>query len=195
MNREAMIKELFPDVKTVWWPLLFRRAKLQVSGYPDRGCFRCWRALRTKEYTASDSNDITSVVQTAVSEVDVIYIQQDNTMATTWKPSITSLFRQVFRSLPVRKASVPDVVLQRFLSATMISDHTACQMAYDILVNGAGCHNDGDQDCTTGNKKSTMQIFVPSLNHTSLMIMLQLKQNNLSSMQQVKALNRFSIML
>ena len=34
-----------------------------------------------KEYTVADSNDIASVVQSAVSEVDVIYIPTDNTMA------------------------------------------------------------------------------------------------------------------
>ena len=120
-EQEAMIKELFPDVKTVG--ILYCSAEpnskyqaTQIEAALDAD------GIAYKEYTASDSNDITSVVQTAVSEVDVIYIQQTTQWQTTRKPSITSLFRQVFRSLPVRKASVPDVVLQRFLSATMISD-------------------------------------------------------------------------
>ena len=37
--------------------------------------------INGKEYTVSDSNDIASVVQSAVSECDVLYIPTDNTMA------------------------------------------------------------------------------------------------------------------
>ena len=38
-------------------------------------------SISYKEYTVSDSNDIASVVQSAVSECDVLYIPTDNTMA------------------------------------------------------------------------------------------------------------------
>lgn len=39
--------------------------------------------IEYKEYTASDSNEIQSVTQTACSEVDTIYIPTDNTMASS----------------------------------------------------------------------------------------------------------------
>ena len=75
-----MIKELFPDVKTVG--ILYCSAEpnskyqaTQIEAALDAD------GIAYKEYTASDSNDITSVVHTAVSEVDVIYIPTDNTMA------------------------------------------------------------------------------------------------------------------
>ena len=116
-----MIKELFPDVKTVG--ILYCSAEpnskyqaTQIEAALDAD------GIAYKEYTASDSNDITSVVQTAVSEVDVIYIPTDNTMANNTETINNIALPAGIRSLPVRKASVPDVVLQRFLSATMISD-------------------------------------------------------------------------
>ena len=81
-EQEAMIKELFPDVKTCRYPLLFRRAKLHSIRLPRSEAALDADGIAYKEYTASDSNDITSVVQTAVSaNVDVIYIPTDNTMA------------------------------------------------------------------------------------------------------------------
>ena len=117
-EQEAMIKELFPDVKTVG--ILYCSAEpnskyqaTQIEAALDAD------GIAYKEYTASDSNDITSVVQTAVSEVDVIYIPTDNTMANNTE-TINNIALPA--GIPMRKASVPDVVLQRFLSATMISD-------------------------------------------------------------------------
>ena len=79
-EQAAMIKELFPDAQTVG--ILYCSAEpnskfqaTEIEKYLDE------EGIGYKEYTASDSNDITSVVQTAVSEVDVLYIPTDNTMA------------------------------------------------------------------------------------------------------------------
>lgn len=90
-----------------------------------------------KEYTASDSNDITSVVQNAVSEVDVIYIPTDNTMANN-----TETINNI--TLP---AGIPVIAGEEGICsgcgvATLSISYydigyKAGQMAYDILVNGA----------------------------------------------------------
>ena len=103
-----------------------------------------------KEYTASDSNDITSVVQTAVSEVDVIYIPTDNTMANN-----TETINNI--ALP---AGIPIIAGEEGICsgcgvATLSISYydigyTAGQMAYDILVNGA--------DITTMEIKTAPQV-------------------------------------
>ena len=75
-----MIKELFPDAKQ---SVSFTVPQSQTPSIrlPRSRSALDADGIAYKEYTASDSNDITSVVQTAVSEVDVIYIPTDNTMA------------------------------------------------------------------------------------------------------------------
>ena len=122
-----MIKELIPDAKTVG--ILYCSAEPN-SKYQASKIEEALDAdgIAYKEYTASDSNDITSVVQNAVSEVDVIYIPTDNTMANNTEtinnitlpagiPVIAgekgicsvSLRRSVVRSLRVTKHFFPNV--------------------------------------------------------------------------------------
>lgn len=79
-KQEDMILEIKPDVKKVG--ILFcssepnsaYQAKLMKDELKKD-------KIEYKEYTASDSNEIQSVTQTACSEVDAIYIPTDNTMA------------------------------------------------------------------------------------------------------------------
>ena len=135
-DQEAMIKELFPDAKTVG--ILYCSAEpnskyqaTQIEAALDAD------GIAYKEYTASDSNDITSVVQTAVSEVDVIYIPTDNTMANN-----TETINNI--ALP---AGIPIIAGEEGICsgcgvATLSISYydigyTAGEMAYDILVNGA----------------------------------------------------------
>ena len=93
--------------------------------------------INGKEYTVSDSNDIASVVQSAVSECDVLYIPTDNTMAGNTE-SINNI------ALP---AGVPIIAGEEGICsgcgvATLSISYydigyTAGKMAYDVLVNGA----------------------------------------------------------
>lgn len=148
-EQEAMIKELFPDAKTVG--ILYCSAEpnskyqaTQIEAALDAD------GIAYKEYTASDSNDITSVVQTAVSEVDVIYIPTDNTMANN-----TETINNI--ALP---AGIPIIAGEEGICsgcgvATLSISYydigyTAGQMAYDILVNGA--------DITTMEIKTAPQV-------------------------------------
>lgn len=135
-DQEAMIKELFPDAKTVG--ILYCSAEpnskyqaTQIEAALDAD------GIAYKEYTASDSNDITSVVQTAVSEVDVIYIPTDNTMANN-----TETINNI--ALP---AGIPIIAGEEGICsgcgvATLSISYydigyAAGKMAYDVLVNGA----------------------------------------------------------
>ena len=112
----------------------FHREKLQASEFEkalDED------SISYKEYTVSDSNDIASVVQSAVSECDVLYIPTDNTMAGNTE-SINNI------ALP---AGVPIIAGEEGICsgcgvATLSISYydigyTAGKMAYDVLVNGA----------------------------------------------------------
>ena len=75
-----MITELFPDAKTVG--LLYCSAEPNsvfqiqtIRGYLEA------KGLTTAEFSFADSNDVASVVESAVGAVDVLYIPTDNTAA------------------------------------------------------------------------------------------------------------------
>ena len=79
-QQAAMLRELFPDVKTVG--LLYCSAetnsKYQVDvirGYLEEAGLTC------EEFAFTDTNDVTSVTQKACDSSDVIYIPTDNTAA------------------------------------------------------------------------------------------------------------------
>ena len=79
-QQAAMLRELFPDAKTVG--LLYCSAetnsKYQVDvirGYLEEAGLTC------EEFAFTDTNDVTSVTQKACDSSDVIYIPTDNTAA------------------------------------------------------------------------------------------------------------------
>lgn len=131
-----MLEELFPDAKTVG--ILYCSAEPN-SKYQAAEFEKALDAdnISYKEYTAADSNDIASVVQTAVTEVDVIYIPTDNTMAGN-----TETINNI--TLP---AGIPVIAGEEGICkgcgiATLSISYydigyKAGEMAYDILVNGA----------------------------------------------------------
>ena len=79
-QQAAMIQELFPDAKTVG--LLYCSAEPNsvyqcdvIEGYLNG------IGIETARYAFTDTNDVTSVTQTAAAASDVIYIPTDNTAA------------------------------------------------------------------------------------------------------------------
>ncbi|MBQ8879193.1 MAG: ABC transporter substrate-binding protein [Lachnospiraceae bacterium] len=75
-----MLQELFPDAKTVG--LLYCSAEANSQYQVDTiKAFLEEKGYACEFYAFSDSNDLSSVVTTAVSEVDVIYVPTDNTVA------------------------------------------------------------------------------------------------------------------
>ena len=79
-HQAAMIQELFPDAKTVG--LLYCSAEPNsvyqcdvIEGYLNG------MGIETARYAFTDTNDVTSVTQTAAAASDVIYIPTDNTAA------------------------------------------------------------------------------------------------------------------
>lgn len=79
-QQAAMLQELFPDAKNVG--LLYCSAEPNSQYQIDTVKAALEDLGYTCEYYAfSDSNDLSSVVTTAVSESDVIYVPTDNTVA------------------------------------------------------------------------------------------------------------------
>ena len=79
-QQAAMIKEWFPDKKTVG--LLYCSAEANSQYQVDVMTAELTKLGYTcKPYSFTDSNDVSSVTQKACGEVDVIYIPTDNTAA------------------------------------------------------------------------------------------------------------------
>ena len=132
---EAMLKELLPDAKTVG--ILYCSAEPN-SAYQAKKFEEALDkdGIKYKEYTAADSNEIQSVVTSAVDECDALYIPTDNTMA-----SNTEIINNI--CLP---AKVPVIAGEQGICsgcgiATLSISYydigyRAGEMAYEILVDG-----------------------------------------------------------
>lgn len=135
-QQEDMLVELYPDAKHV--AILYCSAEAnskyqatEFEKYLDED------GISYKEFTASDSNDIGSVVQSATEYADVIYVSTDNTMAQN-----TEAINNI--ALP---AGTPIIAGEEGICkgcgvATLSISYydigkKAGEMAYDILVNGA----------------------------------------------------------
>lgn len=156
-RQEDMLLELFPDAKKVG--ILYCSAEPN-SAYQASEFEKYLKedGISYQEYTVSDSNDITSVVQNAVSEVDVIYIPTDNTMASNTE-SVSNI------ALPAR---IPIIAGEEGICsgcgvATLSISYydigyKAGEMAYDILVNGADITTMEIQSAPAVTKKYNAQI-------------------------------------
>lgn len=135
-QQEDMLLELFPDTETVG--ILYCSAEPNSSFQAQQ--FEQYLeedGIAYQEYTVADSNDIASVVQSAVSEVDVIYIPTDNTMAGNTE-SINNIALPAGVPIIAGEAGICSGCGVATLSISYYDiGYTAGEMAYDILVNGA----------------------------------------------------------
>jgi putative ABC transport system substrate-binding protein len=135
-QQAAMIQELFPDAKTVG--LLYCSGEANsvyqctvIEGYlKDMGYDVQWFAF-------TDTNDVTSVTQSACDAADVIYIPTDNTAA-----SNTEAIANVVLAEGVPVVAGEEGICSGCGVATLSISYydmgySAGEMAYEILVNGA----------------------------------------------------------
>lgn len=135
-EQAAMLQELLPDAKTVG--ILYCSAEPN-SKYQAEKFMEAIQAdgIKCIEYTAADSNEIQSVVTSAVSEVDAIYVPTDNTMA-----SNTEIIKNVCvpAGIPVI-AGEQGICTGCGIATLSISyydiGYRAGEMAYDVLAKGA----------------------------------------------------------
>ena len=135
-EQAAMLKELLPEVKKVG--ILYCSAEPNSKYQADLFKEALQKDnIECKEYTAADSNEIQSVVTSAVSEVEAIYIPTDNTMA-----SNTEIVKNVCvpAKIPVI-AGEQGICTGCGIATLSISyydiGYKAGEMAYDVLANGA----------------------------------------------------------
>lgn len=134
-EQEKMLKEMFPNVKQVGIIYCSAEAnsKYQATLF---GNALTADGIAYKEYSAADTNEISTVVTTAISECDVLYIPTDNTMA-----SSTETIKNI-----VVPAGIPVIAGEEGICsgcgvATLSISYydLGCktgEMAYEILVNG-----------------------------------------------------------
>ena len=135
-EQEKMLKELFPDAKNVG--ILYCSAepnsKFQATNFEK---YLDEDGISYKEFTASDSNDIGSVVQSATEYADVIYIPTDNTMAQN-----TEAINNITLPAKIPVVAGEEGICKGCGVATLSISYydlgyNTGEMAYDILVNGA----------------------------------------------------------
>ena len=139
-QQAAMIQELFPDAKNVG--LLYCSAEPNsvyqcdvMEGYlTDMG-------FTVSRFAFTDTNDVTSVAQTAADASDVIYIPTDNTAA-----SNTEAINNVAQPAGVPIIAGEEGICAGCGVATLSISYydlgtVTGEMAYDILVNGADISN------------------------------------------------------
>lgn len=135
-EQEDMLVELFPDAKTVG--VLFCSAEAN-SQYQSDVFMEELKAdnIAGKEYKFTDTNDLASVVQSAISECDVIYIPTDNTAASNTE-AIRNLCVPAGIPVVAGEAGICSGCGVATLSISYYDiGYKAGEMAYDILVNGA----------------------------------------------------------
>ena len=135
-QQAAMIQEIFPDAKSVG--LLYCSAEPNsvyqcdvIEGYLTEEGYTVAR------YAFTDTNDVTSVAQTAADNSDVIYIPTDNTAASNTEASANVVLA---KKVPVI-AGEEGIARGCGVAALSISyydlGYQTGLMAYDILANGA----------------------------------------------------------
>lgn len=134
-EQAAMIQELVPDAKMVG--LLYCSAEPN-SVYQVEQVAEALKELGidSKEYSAADSNEIQSVVTSAVADCDVIYIPTDNTMAAN-----TEIINNICQEKKIPIIAGEQGICEGCGIATLSISYydigaEAAEMAYDILVNG-----------------------------------------------------------
>lgn len=135
-QQAQMIKDLCPDAKTVG--ILYCSAEANskyqsdvIQGYlADLG-------LTAKEYTFTDSNDVSNVAAQAAQECDVLFAPTDNTVA-----SNAEAIYNAIEGYNIPLIAGESGICKGCGIATLSIDYydigyKAGEMAYDILVNGA----------------------------------------------------------
>ena len=135
-QQEKMLVELFPEAKTVGIIFCSAEANSKYQAELFEAALTA-DGIAYKEYSAADTNEIRTVVTTAVAECDVLYVPTDNTMA-----SNTEVIRNAAIPAGIPVIAGEEGICKGCGVATLSISYfdigyTAGEMAYEILVNGA----------------------------------------------------------
>ena len=135
-QQEKMLVELFPEAKTVGIIFCSAEANSKYQAELFEAALTA-DGIAYKEYSAADTNEIRTVVTTAVAECDVLYVPTDNTMA-----SNTEVIRNAAIPAGIPVIAGEEGICKGCGVATLSISYysigeAAGEMAYEILVNGA----------------------------------------------------------
>jgi putative ABC transport system substrate-binding protein len=135
-GQAAMVKELFPNAKTVG--ILYCASEANSVYQADTITpMLTGDGYTVKSYTFSDSNDVAAVTTTACSECDVLYIPTDNTAA-----SCAEAINNVAQPAKIPIVAGEEGICKGCGVATLSISYydlgyATGEMAYEILANGA----------------------------------------------------------
>ena len=134
-QQAAMIQALFPDAKSVG--LLYCSAEPNSVYQCDviEGCLT-EEGYTVARYAFTDTNDVTSVAQTAADNSDVIYIPTDNTAASNTEAIANVVISAKVPVVAGEEGSCSGCGVATLSISYYDIGYKAGEMAYDILVNG-----------------------------------------------------------
>ena len=135
-NHVALLQQLLPDVGTV---AIIRSSGEENSRIQSETAAAAFEeaGISTEEYTANDSNDISSVVTEACLNADAIYIPTDNLLAGNMQLVKNVALNQKVPVISSFTAEEDDGALLSISISYYTMGRLAGEMAYDILVEGA----------------------------------------------------------
>lgn len=151
-EQASMLLELFPDVKQVGILYCSAEANSKYQAV-EFGKALTNAGIAFKEYSAADTNEISTVTTTAIGECDVLYIPTDNTMA-----SSTETIRNIVVPAKIPVIAGEEGICRGCGVATLSISYEDLgretgEMAYEILVEGADVSTMAVRSATSDIKK------------------------------------------
>lgn len=134
-NHLTLVQELLPDVETVAIVYSSGEENSRIQAENVASVFEA-AGIATEDFTANDSNDISSVVTEACTQADAIYLPTDNLLAGNMQLVKNVALNQKVPVISSFTAEEDDGALLSISISYYTMGQLAGEMAYDILVNG-----------------------------------------------------------
>ena len=135
-NHLALVQELLPDVQTVAIVYSSGEENSRIQAENVAAVFEA-AGIATEDFTANDSNDISTVVTEACTQADAIYLPTDNLLAGNMELVKNVALNQKVPVISSFTADENDGALLSISISYYTMGYLAGEMAYEILVNGA----------------------------------------------------------
>ena len=135
-NHLALVQELLPDVQTVAIVYSSGEENSRIQAENVAAVFEA-AGIATEDFTANDSNDISTVVTEACTQADAIYLPTDNLLAGNMELVKNVALNQKVPVISSFTADENDGALLSISISYYTMGYRAGEMAYDILVEGA----------------------------------------------------------
>ena len=135
-NHLVLVQELLPDVESVAIVYSSGEENSRIQAENVAAVFEA-AGIATEDFTANDSNDISSVVTEACTQAVAIYLPTDNLLAGNMELVKNVALNQKVPVISSFTADENDGALLSISISYYTMGYRAGEMAYEILVNGA----------------------------------------------------------